>query len=73
MKLAIELRHRAQRSGIAEQKQDSSPPPSALQAHWELRPLTPVGGVIAGWTEALQLMNAGSKWRLYVPSELAYG
>ena len=33
----------------------------------------PVGGVIAGWTEALQLMNAGSKWRLYVPRELAYG
>ncbi|WP_339511572.1 FKBP-type peptidyl-prolyl cis-trans isomerase [Pseudomonas sp. RL_15y_Pfl2_60] len=33
----------------------------------------PVGGVIAGWTEALQLMTAGSKWRLYVPSELAYG
>ena len=33
----------------------------------------PVGGVIAGWTEALQLMNAGSKWRIYVPSELAYG
>ncbi|WP_213875371.1 FKBP-type peptidyl-prolyl cis-trans isomerase [Pseudomonas sp. dw_358] len=33
----------------------------------------PVSGVIAGWTEALQLMNAGSKWRLYVPSELAYG
>ncbi len=33
----------------------------------------PVGGVIAGWTEALQLMGTGSKWRLYVPSELAYG
>lgn len=33
----------------------------------------PVGGVIAGWTEALQLMSVGSKWRLYVPSELAYG
>ncbi|AYN95636.1 MULTISPECIES: FKBP-type peptidyl-prolyl cis-trans isomerase [unclassified Pseudomonas] len=33
----------------------------------------PVGGVIAGWTEALQLMNVGSKWRLTVPSELAYG
>jgi FKBP-type peptidyl-prolyl cis-trans isomerase FklB len=33
----------------------------------------PVGGVIAGWVEALQLMNTGSKWRLYVPSELAYG
>lgn len=33
----------------------------------------PVSGVIAGWTEALQLMNCGSKWRLYVPSELAYG
>lgn len=33
----------------------------------------PVTGVIAGWTEALQLMSVGSKWRLYVPSELAYG
>ncbi|MGV8442397.1 FKBP-type peptidyl-prolyl cis-trans isomerase, partial [Pseudomonas aeruginosa] len=33
----------------------------------------PGGGVIAGWVEALQLMNAGSKWRLHVPSELAYG
>ncbi len=33
----------------------------------------PVGGVIAGWVEALQLMSAGSKWRLHVPSELAYG
>ena len=33
----------------------------------------PVSGVIAGWTEALQLMSVGSKWRLYVPSELAYG
>lgn len=33
----------------------------------------PVGGVIAGWTEALQLMTKGAKWRLYVPFELAYG
>jgi FKBP-type peptidyl-prolyl cis-trans isomerase FklB len=32
-----------------------------------------VNGVIKGWTEALQLMNTGSKWRLYIPSELAYG
>ena len=33
----------------------------------------PVNGVIAGWTEALQLMKAGDKWRLYIPAELAYG
>ncbi len=33
----------------------------------------PVGGVIAGWTEALQLMPVGSKWELYIPSDLAYG
>lgn len=33
----------------------------------------PVNGVIAGWTEALQLMGVGSKWRLYLPHELAYG
>ncbi|KUG07701.1 FKBP-type peptidyl-prolyl cis-trans isomerase [Solirubrum puertoriconensis] len=33
----------------------------------------PVNGVIAGWTEALQLMSEGSKYRLYIPSELAYG
>lgn len=32
-----------------------------------------VNGVIAGWTEALQLMPVGSKWRLYVPYNLAYG
>jgi FKBP-type peptidyl-prolyl cis-trans isomerase FklB len=31
-----------------------------------------VGGVISGWVEALQLMPVGSKWRLFVPSELAY-
>ena len=33
----------------------------------------PVSGVIAGWTEALQLMPAGSKWKLFIPSKLAYG
>lgn len=33
----------------------------------------PVGEVIPGWTEALQLMPVGSKWRLFVPSILAYG
>jgi FKBP-type peptidyl-prolyl cis-trans isomerase FklB len=32
-----------------------------------------VGGVIKGWTEALQLMPAGSKWQLFIPAGLAYG
>jgi FKBP-type peptidyl-prolyl cis-trans isomerase FklB len=33
----------------------------------------PLNGVIKGWTEALQLMKAGSKYQLFVPSDLAYG
>ena len=33
----------------------------------------PVNGVIAGWTEALQMMKAGSKWQLVIPAALAYG
>jgi FKBP-type peptidyl-prolyl cis-trans isomerase FklB len=33
----------------------------------------PVGGVIPGWVEALQLMPVGSKWKLFVPAKLAYG
>jgi FKBP-type peptidyl-prolyl cis-trans isomerase FklB len=33
----------------------------------------PVRNVVAGWTEALQLMKEGDKWKLYVPSKLAYG
>jgi len=33
----------------------------------------PVNGVIQGWQEALQLMKVGSKWKLYVPPNLAYG
>lgn len=33
----------------------------------------PVRGVISGWVEALQLMPVGSKWELYIPSDLAYG
>lgn len=33
----------------------------------------PVNGVIPGWVEALQLMSVGDKWKLYIPSGLAYG
>jgi FKBP-type peptidyl-prolyl cis-trans isomerase len=33
----------------------------------------PVGQVIKGWTEAIQLMPVGSKWQLFIPSDLAYG
>ena len=33
----------------------------------------PVAGVIPGWTEALKLMPVGSKWQLFIPSQLAYG
>src|SRR5208283_2774825 len=33
----------------------------------------PVNGVIPGWTEALQLMKVGDKWKLFIPSKLAYG
>jgi len=32
-----------------------------------------VSGVIPGWTEALQLMEQGAKWQLFIPSNLAYG
>jgi FKBP-type peptidyl-prolyl cis-trans isomerase FklB len=34
---------------------------------------TPIGQVLPGWQEALQMMNVGAKWQLFVPAELAYG
>ena len=43
-------------------------------SHGRGKPATfSVKGVVAGWTEALQLMKVGSKYRLFIPSELAYG
>lgn len=33
----------------------------------------PLGGVIKGWTEVLQLMTPGSQWKVYIPSDLGYG
>jgi FKBP-type peptidyl-prolyl cis-trans isomerase FklB len=33
----------------------------------------PVNGVIAGWSEALQMMKTGAKWQLFIPPDLAYG
>ena len=43
-------------------------------SHWKNRPAeVPVNQTMKGWAEALTLMPAGSTWRLYIPSQLAYG
>lgn len=43
------------------------------EAHGDKPVEFPIQNVIKGWSEALQLMPIGSKWKLYIPSELAYG
>ena len=50
-------------------------PPTVLGFYLLLAmsPQGPVGGVIKGWQEVLQMMPTGSKWRVHIPSHLAYG
>ena len=74
---------------IKEGKGDSPKPDDTVVTHYEGRLITgqvfdssykrnqpatfPVKGVIKGWTEALQLMQVGAKWQLFIPSDIAYG
>lgn len=47
---------------------------SVFDSSYDRQPATfGVNRVIAGWTEALKMMNVGAKWRLFIPSELGYG
>ena len=48
--------------------------PNSIHQYKRNEPATfPVTGVIPGWTEALQLMPVGSKFKIYLPETLAYG
>lgn len=47
--------------------------PFESSADQEVKPIFPIRGVIKGWREVLPKMSPGSKWKIYLPSELAYG
>jgi FKBP-type peptidyl-prolyl cis-trans isomerase len=84
-KLPDGLMYRVLKSGTGPQPQKNSDVATVYYKGWlisgkvfdQTKPEEPaplqVGGVIAGWTEALKLMKTGDTWEMVIPSDLAYG